>query len=70
MEVDILGYREKRIEAGYTQEAVAKLLGISNSSVCLYEKGRTDPPVETLHKMAVLYRCTLDELMKGEGRKK
>ena len=65
-----MGYREKRIEAGYTQEAVAKLLGISNSAVCLYEKGRADPSVETLHKMAVLYRCTLDELMKGEGRKK
>ena len=65
-----MGYREKRIEAGYTQEAVAKLLGISNSVVCLYEKGRADPTVETLHKMAVLYRCTLDELMKGEGRKK
>ena len=65
-----MSYKEKRIAAGYTQETVAKLLGVSTAAVCLYEKGRADPPVATLHKMAALYRCTLDDLMKGEGRKK
>nr|DAQ92727.1 MAG TPA: Helix-turn-helix XRE-family like protein [Caudoviricetes sp.] len=64
-----LSYKEQRKKAGYSQKTVADLLGISVSAVSLYETGKADPSVAVLHKLSALYRCTLDELMKGEGRK-
>lgn len=64
-----MSYKEQRKKAGYSQKTVANLLGVSVSAVSLYETGKADPPVVVLHKLAALYRCSLDELMKGEGRK-
>lgn len=64
-----MSYKEQRKKAGYSQKTVANLLGVSVSAVSLYETGKADPSVVVLHKLAALYRCSLDELMKGEGRK-
>lgn len=51
--------REARTDAGLTQTAVAKHLGISRASVSQWERGGPDgsaPTMENLAKVAALYR--------------
>lgn len=55
-----------RKKAGLTQMAVARALGISDSAVNQWEKGKTFPKTEQLPKLAKLYGCTVDELLKEE----
>lgn len=58
--------KELRESRGLQQKDIAKFLGISESSICLYEKGKREPPIEVLIKLADFFGCTLDELVKGE----
>lgn len=55
---------QARQKAGLTQSQVAKALGVDQSAVCLWETGKTSPRVATLFKIAKLYGCTVDELLK------
>lgn len=55
-----------RKKAGLTQMAVARSLGVSDSAVNQWEKGKTFPKTEQLPKLAKLYGCTVDELLKEE----
>lgn len=64
-----LGYRECRVKRGIKQTAVAKILGVSASAVCAWERGASEPKADIIRKLAALYEVTIDELMKGEGRK-
>lgn len=48
---------------GMTQEQFAKLLGVSRSTVAKYELGDIDPPSKILGKMAMIFHCSLDELV-------
>lgn len=63
-----MGYREQRKKCGYSQKAVADLVGVSISAVSLWESGKTEPTAATLRKLATLYRCTVDELLKEERK--
>lgn len=56
---------QARQKAGLTQSQVAKALGVDQSAVCLWETGKTSPRAATLFKIAKLYGCTVDELLKG-----
>ena len=64
-----MGYRECRVKRGIKQTAVAKILGVSASAVCAWERGVSEPKADIIRKLAALYECSIDELMKGEGRK-
>ena len=55
-----------RKKAGLTQADVAKELGITDSAVNQWEKKKTFPKTEVLPKLAKLYSCTVDELLKEE----
>lgn len=55
-----------RQKIGLTQDEVAKELGIDQSAVSLWETGKTAPRAKILVKLAGLYGCTVDELLKGE----
>ncbi len=55
-----------RIEKGYTQSAVASIIGISNSTMGMYEQGRRDPDTKTLLKLAKLYDVSIDYLLDNE----
>lgn len=55
-----------RKKAGLTQADVAKELGITDSAVNQWEKKKTFPKTEVLPKLARLYGCTVDELLKEE----
>ena len=55
-----------RIATGYTQDEMANVLGVHRTTYTKYETGVTDPPLETLCRMADFFGCTVDSLL---GRK-
>ena len=53
---------------GLSQEQLAKMLGISRSTVAKYELGDIDPPTRVLGQMAGIFRCSLDDLINIQER--
>ena len=51
-----------RTQRGLTQQQLAQALGVSKSSVNMYERGEREPGLETLAAMADLFEVDLDEL--------
>lgn len=51
-----------RVNAGYSQKAAAKLLDISNKTLCSWEKGKTFPEQPMIEKLCNLYGVTYDML--------
>jgi len=60
-------FKHLRIEKGYTQETLAKALGISRSAVGMYESGKRIPDSEDLEKFADFFNVDIDYLL---GRSK
>ena len=56
-------YREK---ANLTQEALAAKLYVERSTIAKWESGHAKPRADTLMKLAAVFGCTVDELLKGE----
>lgn len=57
-----------RKERGLTQSDVGEAIGQERSTIACYETGKRKPDVETLEKLAVLYKVTLDYFSeKSEG---
>ena len=52
---------------GYSQEQVAKMIGISRQAYAKWENGSTNPDVDRAASLADVYGITLDELM-GNGK--
>lgn len=52
--------KKARLENDLTQETAAKKIGIHQSTLAGYEKGRTEPDLETLGKLAQLYLHSVD----------
>ena len=63
-EVDAMSFSEQlkkaRLEAGYTQQQVADLMGITNSTYCGYETGKRQPDVEKIRLIAKLLNTSGD----------
>lgn len=57
-------YREK---VGLTQQEVAAILNISNTTVCMWETGKSHLSAEMLPRIAALYGCTISELFEAEN---
>jgi transcriptional regulator with XRE-family HTH domain len=55
--------KELRNEHGFTQKQLAEKLKTSNSAVCDWEKGRTQPDLQTLVQIAALFDVTTDYLL-------
>jgi len=49
-----------------TQKMAATLLGLDQSTVALWETGKTMPRASLLPKISELYECTIDDLLKPE----
>ena len=58
--------KELRQEMGLTQKQLAEKLQTSNSAVCDWERGRTQPDLETLLALAKFFKVSVDYLL---GRK-
>lgn len=54
---------ELRKENGLTQVALGEQIGLSYSIISRYEKGRLEPNIATLKKMATYFDVTIDYLV-------
>ena len=55
--------KELRAEKNLTQKQLAEKLILSKNSICEYEKGRSEPNIETLIKLADILDCSIDYLV-------
>lgn len=55
--------RSIRIDRGYTQDQVAKVLGISQNTYSQYEIGVLNYPVDAIVKLADFYGVSTDYLL-------
>lgn len=61
----ILRLRELRESAGYTQEYVARHVGVGRCAVAQWELGNKQPRADRLPKLAALFHCSIDALYAG-----
>ena len=63
MEIFCTRLKELRIENNFTQKVLAEKLNTTNSAVCDWEKGRTQPDLQMLTKIANLFSVSVDYLL-------
>lgn len=63
MEIFSRRIKELRLENNLTQKALAQRLETTNSAVCDWEKGRTQPDLQMLANIAKLFDVTVDYLL-------
>lgn len=59
----MLGERLKQLRGKRTQKEIAERIGMARSSLTQYESGKIEPNMETLNKLADIYRVTVDYLL-------
>lgn len=57
-----------RKRVGVSQKELADQLGVFQSAVSQWETGKAIPRGATLLRLAEILGCTVDELLKGEGK--
>lgn len=57
------GLRKIREMRHFTQDALAKKIGVGRTTVTLWEKGVNKPNSEMLLKMAEALKCSVDALL-------
>lgn len=62
--------KKARLDAGYTQNQVAELTGISQSILSNLEKGKREPSIENLGILADFYEVSIDWLLGTKGNNK
>lgn len=55
--------KEKREELGYTQKQVAEILDLPPQTFINYELGIRTIKIPILKKLAILFKCSVDELI-------
>ena len=55
--------RKLRLDNGYTQKQIAKMLGVSQNTYSQYEIGVLNYPVDVIIKLADFYGTTTDYLL-------
>lgn len=63
-----MGFLLARTSAGLSQVDVAKEMGVSDAAVSMWETGKTQPRAGLLVKLAALYGCTVDELLRPDAK--
>ena len=56
-------FKRLRISCGYTQQELADKLGISRSTIGMYETGSREPDFETLELIADFFNVDIDYLI-------
>ncbi len=57
--------QELRKRAGYSQEQVAELLGLSRQAVSKWESGQGKPDVDNIVKLTEVYHVSADYILLG-----
>jgi transcriptional regulator with XRE-family HTH domain len=52
-----------RKQKGLTQEDLARLLGTANSTVSMYERGARVPDIDTMRRIAEIFRVDMNYLL-------
>lgn len=55
-----------RIDNDYSQNSLAKALGITRSRYSNYENGISEPSIEILIKLSNFFNCSIDDLLKSK----
>lgn len=55
--------KQARIEAGYTQQQISEITGISQSQISKFENGQLEPNLEQLGTLAQFYNKSLNWLL-------
>lgn len=58
--------KQKRKEFNYTQRQLAKILDINWTTISKWEHGIAYPKFSTLLKLAEVFECSIDDLVKKE----
>lgn len=58
--------KQKRNEAGYSQEVLAERIGVSRQTVSNWENNRSYPDIGSVLRLSDLYGISLDELLKED----
>ena len=61
--------RELRKARGITMKELGDMLGVSESTISLYENGKREPSYELLLKIAEFFNVSVDYLLRGEDKK-
>ena len=57
--------KESRKLSGLTQKQVATALNVVESCYANWEQGRTEPNIEMLRKLGLIFNVSIDELING-----
>lgn len=57
--------QELRKKAGYSQEQVAEMLGLSRQAVSKWESGQGKPEIDNIVKLTVIYNVSADYILLG-----
>lgn len=63
MRLQLLRLKELRKKRNLSQKDLAAILNTSNSSICDWECGRSQPDIETLIELAKYFEVTIDYLV-------
>lgn len=58
-----MSFRKAREKTGMTQKELAASVGVDQSTVCLWETGKTAPRGKLILKIAEILKCTADDLL-------
>lgn len=58
----------RRRAAGLSQQSVAQALNVTRQAVSAWERGLSEPDALSLTRLADLYGCAVDELLRGGAR--
>lgn len=61
-----MSFYKARKAAGLTQIQAAQLLGVTDATISQWENGETKPKTSRLAKVAEVYGCTIDELLRED----
>lgn len=60
--MDKISLRSARVNVGLTQKEVARILRISNSTLCNWENGITYPNAQQIDALCELYKMPYDSI--------
>lgn len=64
-----MSIRSARKNVGLTQKELAEKINVDQSTVAMWECGRTAPRYSRLSMIASVLNCTIDELFKSDTEK-
>ena len=59
----MVSIKRMRTHKGISQEELAKVIGVSQSAVCQWEKGNTKPSRDNMNAIAQFFGCKVDDLI-------